>query len=103
MCLSMAGLSFELRYTVRELFFADGGSDYVFDYGGPYSPKKHVFYKSDVGSMAGSVGWGWNNNALNYTIIRYADVLLLAAEAEIVRYLRTHGDSFDSPRWTVST
>ena len=54
-----------------------------FDYGGPYSPKKHVFYRSDLGTAAGSVGWGWNNNGLNYTIIRYADVLLMAAEAEI--------------------
>ena len=53
------------------------------DYGGPYAPKKNVFYKSDNGTSAGSVGWGWNNNALNFTIIRYADVLLMAAEAEI--------------------
>jgi hypothetical protein len=52
-------------------------------YGGPYAPKKNVFFKSDVGQRAGSVGWGWNNNALNYTIMRFADVLLLAAEAEI--------------------
>lgn len=54
-----------------------------FDYGGPYSPKKNVFYKADIGTAAGAVGWGWNNNALNYTIIRYADVLLMAAEAEV--------------------
>jgi hypothetical protein len=53
------------------------------DYGGPYAPKKNVFYKSDLGQTAGSVGWGWNNNALNYTVMRYADVLLMAAEAEI--------------------
>jgi hypothetical protein len=53
------------------------------DYGGPYAPKKNVFYKSDNGTSAGSVGWGWNNNALNFTIIRFADVLLMAAEAEI--------------------
>jgi hypothetical protein len=53
------------------------------DYGGPYAPKKNVFYKSDLGTSAGSVGWGWNNNALNFTIMRFADVLLLAAEAEI--------------------
>lgn len=53
------------------------------DYGGPYSPKKHVFYRSDLGTTSGSVGWGWNNSALNYTIVRFADVLLMAAEAEI--------------------
>ncbi len=52
-------------------------------YGGPYGPKKNVFFKSDVGTTAGSVGWGWNNNALNYNIMRFADVLLMAAEAEI--------------------
>ena len=53
------------------------------DYGGPYSPKKNVFYQSDIGSTADAVGWGWNNVALNYTIMRFADVLLLAAEAEV--------------------
>ena len=52
-------------------------------YGGPYSPKKNVFFRSDMGQTAASVGWGWNNNALNYTIMRFADVLLMAAEAEI--------------------
>jgi len=52
-------------------------------FGGPYSPKKNVFYKSDVGATAGSAGWGWNNTALNVTIMRFADVLLMAAEAEI--------------------
>ncbi|MCU7547914.1 RagB/SusD family nutrient uptake outer membrane protein [Chitinophagaceae bacterium LB-8] len=53
------------------------------DWGGPYSPKKNVFYKADLGTLAGAVGWGWNNDALNYTIMRYADVLLMAAEAEV--------------------
>lgn len=52
-------------------------------FGGPYSPKKHMFYKSDIGATAGSVGWGWNNNALNVPLMRFADVLLMAAEAEI--------------------
>lgn len=44
---------------------------------------RKMFFKSDLGTNAGSVGWGWNNNALNFTIIRFADVLLMAAEAEI--------------------
>lgn len=52
-------------------------------YGGPYSPKKNTFYKSDVGTTAGVVGWGWANTALNYTIMRFSDVLLMAAEAEV--------------------
>ncbi len=55
----------------------------LYTYGGPYSPKKNTYYKSDIGSLAGTVGWGFANNALNYTPMRYADVLLLAAEAEI--------------------
>jgi hypothetical protein len=61
------------------------GRDWIRDisYGGPYSPKKNVFYKAEVNATSGSVGWGWNNTSLNYTIMRYADVLLMAAEAEI--------------------
>jgi len=52
-------------------------------YGGPYSPKKNTYYKADIGTLAGTVGWGFANNALNFTPMRFADVLLLAAEAEI--------------------
>ena len=52
-------------------------------YGGPYSPKKNTYYKADIGTLAGTVGWGFANNALNYTPMRFADVLLMAAEAEI--------------------
>jgi starch-binding outer membrane protein, SusD/RagB family len=37
----------------------------------------------DEGSTGGKVGWGYSSNALNYVIIRFADVLLMAAEAEI--------------------
>lgn len=61
------------------------GRDWIRDvtYGGPYSPKKNTYYLSDQGSTAGKVGWGFSANALNYTIMRFADVLLMAAEAEI--------------------
>jgi starch-binding outer membrane protein, SusD/RagB family len=61
------------------------GRDWIRDvtYGGPYSPKKNTYYKADEGSTAGKVGWGFSANALNYTIMRFADVLLMAAEAEI--------------------
>ena len=61
------------------------GRDWIrkVDYGGPYTPKKNTYYKADIGSLAGTVGWGFANNALNYTPMRYADVLLMAAEAEI--------------------
>jgi hypothetical protein len=61
------------------------GRDWIRDvtYGGPYSPKKNTYFKGDEGSTAGKVGWGFSSNALNYTVMRFADVLLLAAEAEI--------------------
>lgn len=51
--------------------------------GGPYSPKKFTYYKSDVGSLQDNSSWTPGYTALNYPIIRYADVLLMAAEAEI--------------------
>jgi hypothetical protein len=61
------------------------GRDWIrkVDFGGPYTPKKNTYYKSDIGSLAGTVGWGFANNALNFTAMRFADVLLMAAEAEI--------------------
>ncbi|WP_336514731.1 RagB/SusD family nutrient uptake outer membrane protein [Pollutibacter soli] len=61
------------------------GRDWIRDvtYGGPYSPKKNTYFKGDLGATAGVVGWGFGSTALNYTIIRYADILLLAAEAEV--------------------
>jgi starch-binding outer membrane protein, SusD/RagB family len=59
------------------------GKTYVRDqaYGGPYSPKKHVMYRSDVGSntFAGNP----RLNANNYRMIRYAHVLLWLAEIEV--------------------
>ncbi len=51
--------------------------------GGPYSPKKFTYYKSDVGKFQDNSSWTPGYTALNYNIIRYADVLLMAAEAEI--------------------
>jgi hypothetical protein len=61
------------------------GRDWIRDvtYGGPYSPKKNTFFKSEENSTGGKVGWGFSSNALNYTIMRFADVLLMAAEAEV--------------------
>lgn len=61
------------------------GRDWIrqVSYGGPYSPKKNTYFQSDDGATAGVVGWGFATNALNYTIVRFADILLMAAEAEI--------------------
>ncbi|MEZ0610297.1 RagB/SusD family nutrient uptake outer membrane protein [Fibrella sp. WM1] len=59
------------------------GKAYVRDqaYGGPYSPKKHVMYRSDVGTntFAGNA----RLNANNYRMIRYSHVLLWLAEVEV--------------------
>lgn len=55
------------------------GRDWVRDqaYGGPYSPKKHISEKAYSGVS------GWTNlNANNYRYIRYAHILLWAAEVE---------------------
>lgn len=51
--------------------------------GGPYAPKKYVYYKADKGSLQDNSSWTPGYTAINYTIIRYADILLMAAEAEI--------------------
>ncbi|MBO0934922.1 RagB/SusD family nutrient uptake outer membrane protein [Fibrella sp. HMF5335] len=51
--------------------------------GGPYSPKKYTYYKSDRGSLQDNSSWTPGYTALNFTIIRFADLLLMAAEAEI--------------------
>jgi hypothetical protein len=51
-------------------------------YGGAYSPKKTVYQKSEIGVLTGA-GMNRRQTAKNYNIIRFADVLLMAAEAEI--------------------
>ena len=53
------------------------------DYAGPYSPKKYVYYKSQEGSFTDASSWTRGYAIMNYTIIRFADVLLMAAEAEV--------------------
>ena len=51
---------------------------------GPYSPKKNVFKKSDVGAAGDNSTTSWAPlNSINYSIIRFAQVLLWAAECEI--------------------
>ncbi len=50
---------------------------------GPYETKKYAYYKSDKGTLQDNSSWTPGYTAVNYTIIRYADVLLMAAEAEI--------------------
>ncbi|MFD2569727.1 RagB/SusD family nutrient uptake outer membrane protein [Spirosoma soli] len=61
------------------------GQDWIRDqsFAGPYSPKKFVFYKSQDKTLTDGSSWTDGYSAINYNIIRYADVLLMAAEAEI--------------------
>ena len=51
--------------------------------GGPYSAKKFTYYKSDVGKLQDNSSWTPGYTAINFNIIRFADVLLMAAEAEV--------------------
>ncbi|HNR07071.1 MAG TPA: RagB/SusD family nutrient uptake outer membrane protein [Saprospiraceae bacterium] len=51
-------------------------------YAGPYSNKKYVYYKTQENTLTDGSGWTRGYATMNYTIIRFADVLLMAAEAE---------------------
>ena len=53
------------------------------DNGGPYSPKKFVYYASQEGSFSDGTSWTRGYGSMNYNIIRFADVLLMLAEAKI--------------------
>ena len=50
-------------------------------YAGPYSPKKTIYWKATQGTYADYSSWA-PGSAININIIRFADVLLMAAEAE---------------------
>ena len=52
-------------------------------YAGPYSPKKYVYYRSQENTLTDGSSWTRGYSVMNYTILRFADVLLMAAEAEI--------------------
>ncbi len=53
------------------------------NYGGPYWPIKNMFRKSQKGTLSAETGWTGGADAHNYNIIRFADVLLWAAECEV--------------------
>ncbi len=61
------------------------GLDWIRDQGfaGPYSPKKFVFYRTQSKTLTDGSSWTDGYSAINYQIIRFADVLLMAAECEI--------------------
>ncbi len=53
-------------------------------YSGPYSPKKNAHEQATVGTSQSTVGWTPTQlNAVKIHIFRYADALLLLAEAEV--------------------
>lgn len=52
------------------------------DISGPYLPKKNVYTNGDAANI-GSGGWGQQLSGINYHIMRYADVILMAAEANV--------------------
>lgn len=67
------------------------------NYAGPFSPKKHIYTKAQVNTLTSS---GWRNiTSKDVYIIRFADVLLMAAEAEIeVGSLETARDYINQVR-----
>lgn len=52
-------------------------------YGGPFSPKKNLYHKAQMGTLSTASGWQNVPNAIDIPLIRYSDVLLMAAECEI--------------------
>ncbi len=59
------------------------GQNWIRDqsYAGPYSPKKSIYWQEGQGTYADQSSWA-PGSAININIIRFADVLLMAAEAE---------------------
>ncbi len=53
------------------------------DNGGPYSPKKFVYYADQEGTSSDGTSWTRGYGSMNYNIIRFSDVLLMLAEAKI--------------------
>ncbi|MFS4492291.1 RagB/SusD family nutrient uptake outer membrane protein [Maribacter sp. 2308TA10-17] len=48
---------------------------------GPYLPAKNVYQASEQGIQQGTGGWGQQHSGINYNVMRFADVLLMGAEA----------------------
>jgi len=53
------------------------------DISGPYLPKKNVYWADDAGTQQATGGWGQQLSGINYHVLRFADVLLMAAEAAV--------------------
>ncbi|WP_027066460.1 RagB/SusD family nutrient uptake outer membrane protein [Maribacter sp. Hel_I_7] len=53
------------------------------DISGPYLPKKNIYQADEVDANRGTGGWGSDWSGINYNVMRFADVLLMAAEAAV--------------------
>ncbi|WP_339839891.1 RagB/SusD family nutrient uptake outer membrane protein [uncultured Maribacter sp.] len=53
------------------------------DVSGPYLPKKNIYQADEVDANRGTGGWGSDWSGINYNVMRFGDVLLLAAEAAV--------------------
>jgi starch-binding outer membrane protein, SusD/RagB family len=51
--------------------------------GGPYTPKKMSYYKAQQGEFTDKTSWTSGLTSTNFKLMRFADVLLMAAEAEV--------------------
>lgn len=51
--------------------------------GGPYAPKKYVYQRAEQGTFQDNSSWTPGYTGINFMIIRFADVLLMAAEVEV--------------------
>jgi hypothetical protein len=52
------------------------------DISGPYLSKKNIYYAGDDVNM-GTGNWGQQRSGINYQVMRFSDVLLMAAEAAV--------------------
>lgn len=53
------------------------------DVGGPYAPKKSVYYRRQGSTNVDASFWGPIVSNNNYVLVRFSDVLLMLAEAEV--------------------
>nr|WP_297783988.1 RagB/SusD family nutrient uptake outer membrane protein [uncultured Allomuricauda sp.] len=53
------------------------------DISGPYLAAKNMYQANELDASQGTGAWGQQHSGLNYAIMRYADVLLMAAEAAV--------------------
>lgn len=63
------------------------------NYAGPYAPKKHVYFQAQEETVANNNQWA-PGTSINYPVIRFADLLLMGAEAAVAE-----GNSEQARQW----